>query len=210
MDSIDTTRAVVEIGQKHDLMYDQITELANEVGLVLLGLTPSPMFVSNISRRMKVDINKATLIARDLNAQVFDKMRDSMKKIESAENGAPNHAATVAETAPEQSEETMVTDAQKAMKKSVVEGIEAAGGFVIDKPVKDNGMNNIETKKQVLDEIEKDTSVASNQITEEKGPSIVDTLLSKGVAIPMDAEAPKPQEKKKPYDGTDPYREPTE
>jgi len=157
IDSVSTTSIIVDIGQKNGLMYDQIEELVNEVGLVLVGLTPSPMFVSNIARRMQIDTGRAMLVTQDINKQIFDKMRDSLKKIEeehgegterfSDENGnpvpepepapkppVPAPAPVPMPTPPQKSEQTMQLDAEKARKDSFVSAVEKAGGFVIEKP----------------------------------------------------------------------------
>jgi hypothetical protein len=271
IDSVSTTSAVVDIGQKYDLMYDQISELVDEVGLTMIGLTPEAMFVNNIARRMRVDMSKAMLIARDTNKQIFDKMRDSLKKIEGGHEGgeyAENEDGTRKNNqfgqsvAGQTGEETMVTDAEKAQKKSVVSAVEKAGGFVIEKPQEDAPLRaeemvhdalkkNLESRKNIINVLEKETFVPNgndknndNKKVESSVPldhllgdtpevapqvpskqippiksvpkqpdqtSIVDTLLSKGVAIPMeepskqDANSIKP--KVRPYDGTDPYRE---
>ena len=82
MDSVDTTNTIIDIGQKHDLMYDQLSELVDEVGMVMVGLAPSIMFTNNIARRMQIDMGKAMLVTQDLNKEVFDKLRVSLKKIE--------------------------------------------------------------------------------------------------------------------------------
>jgi hypothetical protein len=275
IDSVSTTNAVVDIGQKYDLMYDQISELVDEVGLTMIGLTPETMFVNNIARRMRVDMSKAMLIARDTNKQIFDKMRDSLKKIEGGHEGgeyAENEDGTRKNNqfgqgvARQAGEETMMTDAEKAQKNSVVSAVEKAGGFVIDKPredaplraeemVHDTLKKNLESKKDIINVLEKETFVPKekteppmapdhllgdtpevpiplkptstkqdqtqqsrqNNVPEKTVPkqpdqsSIVDTLLSHGVAMTMEepskqgTDSTKP--KIRPYDGTDPYRE---
>ncbi len=266
IDSVDTTNAVVDIGQKYDLMYDQISELVDEVGLVMVGLTPSARFVNNLARRMQVDMGEAMLIAQDINKGVFDKLRESLKNIEAGRN--VNEYETSGDGAtkkpqPELSEKTMSTDAEKIQKNSVISAVEKAGGFVIDKqeeapfeaermvrnsiierlgPKKDiasvikresapvtaakiessmptelllgdtpepTGETPVETtnEKIVAETVPQTTVESAEKIPTQGQDSIVDTLLSKGVAMSMDQEAPK-QDKAKPYDGTDPYREP--
>jgi len=171
MDSVDTTNAVVDIGEKHDLMYDQISELVDEVGLVMIGLTPEAMFVNNIARRMQVDMGKAMLIARDINKGVFDKMRASLKKIEGGDEGGfsdeSGNSASAEKIRLERGEETLMTDAEKAEKSSVVSAVEKAGGFVIDKPdqaplraeemVSAAMRESLESKKNIVNVIEKDS-----------------------------------------------------
>jgi len=276
IDSVSTTSTIVDIGQRHNLMYDQISELVDEIGLVMIGFTPSAMFVNNIARRMQVDIGTAMLVAKDINKEILDRMRDSLKKIEEEHGedteGYSDESGNVApeKPAPGMSEETMLTDAEKVQKASVVSAVEKAGGFVIDKqedaPLKaeeivhDAMKESLETKKDIVNVLEKesfapsttsvkieppvsaelllgdtpDTAVAPAPVQQnasatvpateatptasaQKQPdqaSIVDTLLSKGVAMVMDdgptKQAPGPKEtpKVRPYDGTDPYREP--
>jgi hypothetical protein len=138
VNSIDTTNAVVDIGLKHSLMYDQISELLDEVGLVMLGMVPSAMFVNDISRRMKVDVKKSSEIARDVNAQIFDKMRASLQKIEDGHEEKLVEE-NVAVAAPEktfsgQGEQTIQTDAEKAHHEDVMSAVEKAGGFEIERP----------------------------------------------------------------------------
>lgn len=290
IDSVDTTNAVVDIGQKYDLMYDQISDLVDEVGLTMIGITPEAMFVNNIARRMRVDMGKAMLIAKDINKEIFDKMRDSLKKIEGLdEEGFNEESSNAAPEKPQpgQGEETMMTDAEKAQQKSVISAVEEAGGFVIDKQeeapllaeeiVHDTMKENLESKKNIINVLEKESfeqKITGNpvapapdrgrgqapvgiQSTESAVPpdhllgdtpevtpksllpevvpqtlpqqtppiesaqkkntpkqpdqtSIVDMLLSKGVATTMDSGSEKSEDKKRPYDGTDPYREPAE
>jgi hypothetical protein len=195
IDSVSTTNAVVDIGQKYDLMYDQISELVDEVGLTMIGLTPETMFVNNIARRMRVDMSKAMLIARDINKQIFDKMRDSLKKIEGehkegeyAENEddtRKNNQFGQGVATGQAGEETMMTDAEKAQKESVVSAVEKAGGFVIDKPredaplraeemVRDALKKNLESKKDIVNVLEKETFVPKEKT---ESPMAPDHLL---------------------------------
>jgi|GEM_PF-1931441 hypothetical protein len=247
IDSISTTNTVVDIGQKHDLLYDQISELVDEVGLTMIGLTPEDRFVTNIARRMQVDTGKAMLIAQDINKQIFDKIRESLKKIEGEEEGGYSKESGGAEqennqfgksTPAEQTgEETMLIDAEKAKKESVVSAVEKAGGFVVDKndetPAPESNPKSLESKEDIMNVLELDSDISSEHLLSDipettaednaskesakKQPdqsSIVDTLLSKGVAMPMgsgssgeNSDAGKQEKKVRPYDGTDPYRE---
>src|ERR1035437_9927810 len=169
IDSVSTTNAVVDIGEKYDLMYDQISDLVDEVGLTMIGITPEAMFVNNIARRMRVDISKAMLIAKDINKEIFDKMRDSLKKIEGLDEegfSEESENATRKNNQFGQSEETMITDAEKAQQKSVISAVEKAGGFVIDKQedaplraeemVHDAMKENLESKKNIINVLEKE------------------------------------------------------
>jgi hypothetical protein len=281
MASTDVSKTIMEIAQKHGLFIDQADELSDEVSYVMLGLKKSKDFIKTISKVLEIDEKRAIEIAQDINKEIFDKMRDSLKKIEGLdEEGFNEESGNVAPEKPQlgQGEETMMTDTEKAQQKSVISAVEKAGGFIIDKQeeaplraeeiVHDAVKENLESKKNIINILEKEsfepkmtgnpvipaeviqqnhafgpgiqstespmapdhllgdtpetaqqTSVQHIQTPETKSKqpdqtSIVDTLLSHGVAMTMDGDASKmtnKQEKKvRPYDGTDPYREPTE
>jgi hypothetical protein len=178
MDSVNTTKTVVDIGQKYDLMYDQISELVDEVGLTMIGITPEAVFVNNIARRMQVDMGKAMLIAKDINKEIFDKMRDSLKNIEGLDEegfNEENENATHKNNQFGQGEETMMTDAEKAQQKSVISAVEKAGGFVIDKQeeapllaeemVHDAMKENLESKKNIINILEKESLEPGGKMT---------------------------------------------
>src|ERR1035437_454590 len=169
IDSVSTTNAVIDIGEKYDLMYDQISGLVDEVGLTMIGITPEAMFVNNIARRMQVDMGKAMLIAKDINKEIFDKMRDSLKRIEGLDEEGFNEENENAARKNNQfgkGGETMMTDAEKAQQKSVISAVEKAGGFVIDKqedaPLQaeeighDAMKENLESNKNIINVLEKE------------------------------------------------------
>jgi len=79
--SVDSSEAIQAIGKKYKLAVDKIGELADEIGLVTIGATPSHNFVSNLSRRLGVDREKARKIAQEINEQVFAKIREKLKKL---------------------------------------------------------------------------------------------------------------------------------
>ena len=209
MSSTDVSKTIMEIAQKHDLFIDQADELSDEVSYVMLGLKKSKDFIKNISKSLGIDEKKSIETTQDINKEIF---------------------------------ETIMTDAEKSQQKSVISAVEEAGGFVIDKAmVHDEMKENLESKKNIINVIEKEnfepkessvpldhllgdtpesplpqTSIKQTptQQATQNQESIVDTLLAHGVAMTMDGDASKttnkPEKKVKPYDGTDPYREPTE
>ena len=79
--SIDTTSVVNMIGRKHSLAIDKIGDLANETGMVMLGVTHPNDFIGNLADRLEVDKEKARTIAQEINEQIFKKVRDSLRKI---------------------------------------------------------------------------------------------------------------------------------
>ena len=72
---------IESIGRKHSLAIDKIGDLANETGMVMLGVTHPNEFIGNLADRLEVDKEKARAIAQEINEQIFRKVRDSLKKI---------------------------------------------------------------------------------------------------------------------------------
>lgn len=83
--SIDSAEAVQAIGKKYDLAIDKIGELADETGLVMLGLTHPSDYIVNLARRLNIDKETAKKIAEEINSQIFVKIRESLKKIHGIE-----------------------------------------------------------------------------------------------------------------------------
>lgn len=79
--SVEMTEAVKRIGGKYQLHIDKIGALGNETGMVMLGVTHPKDFIPNLSQRLGVDKETARKIAEEVNAQIFAKVRDSLKKI---------------------------------------------------------------------------------------------------------------------------------
>ena len=78
---VDTAEIMQEIGKKHGLMIDKIGEMADETGLVILGLTHPKDFVGNLASRLGVDKIKAREIADEVNEKVFHKIREELRAI---------------------------------------------------------------------------------------------------------------------------------
>lgn len=79
--SEEVAEKIQEIGGKYELYIDKIGELGNESGRVMLGLTHPKDFIKNLSERLGVDMEKAKEIAKDVNEQIFAKVRESLKKL---------------------------------------------------------------------------------------------------------------------------------
>jgi hypothetical protein len=80
--STDVHDALKAISTKYSLHIDQQGELVDQVGLVMLGLSPAKSFVSNLSQAAEIDAPTAAKIAADINSQVLDKIRSSMRAFE--------------------------------------------------------------------------------------------------------------------------------
>ena len=85
--SVDTTSVINEIGRKYGLAIDKIGDLANETGMVMLGVTHPNEFIGNLTERLEVDKEKARAIAQEINEQVFKKVRESLRKIHNIREG---------------------------------------------------------------------------------------------------------------------------
>ena len=78
---VKTAETIYNIGQKNNLHVDQIGELADEVGLVMLGLTKTEEFISHLKNRLQLDQATAEQITREVNGQIFLPIRESLIKL---------------------------------------------------------------------------------------------------------------------------------
>ncbi len=76
--------SILKIGSKYGLHVDQLGEMVDLVGLIMLGLSSSKSFVRDFSQQSGVKEDIALSIAEDVNSQVFGKIRMSMQSIEKA------------------------------------------------------------------------------------------------------------------------------
>src|SRR3989338_1723288 len=85
--SANKDETIESIGRKHNLNIEQIGDLANETGMVMLGVTHPNEFIGNLADRLEVDKEKARAIAGEINEQVFKKVRESLRKIHNMREG---------------------------------------------------------------------------------------------------------------------------
>ncbi|MDE2037601.1 MAG: hypothetical protein KGI69_00020 [Patescibacteria group bacterium] len=202
VDSPETTQKIAAVGQKHGLLLDQVADLVDETGLVILGLEKSSDYTNNISDVLGIDQQKARSIATDINTEVFDGIKAKLREEEKA--AAPIEQAGGFE---------IEKDAQ------------AAG-----KPTDDDAHAAAMTETDrinMLSDIEAPTSAAPvNRLAPQPTPApksepLVDRLLSAPAgrtalssvkdAAPQAAPAPlKPKPAPVSSSKADPYREPIE
>ncbi len=84
--SIETTETIIQIRDKYHLHIDQASALAEEMGLVMLGLSKPDEFIGTISARLHVTQMVATGITKDVNEKIFNPIKESLKQIHSLEN----------------------------------------------------------------------------------------------------------------------------
>lgn len=78
MASVDT---IFAIGKKHGLMIDQIGKMADEIWKVMLGLADPKDFIRNLASALGIESEKASAIASDVNTQMFQLIRESLRKL---------------------------------------------------------------------------------------------------------------------------------
>lgn len=83
--SVDTARALQTIGEKYALRIDKIGELADEAGLVMMGITHPDNFTKNLMKRLELPEEKVKEIVKEVNEKIFQKIREPLKKIQSQE-----------------------------------------------------------------------------------------------------------------------------
>lgn len=82
MVSNDVANNVQTVAKKYSLDIEQSGILADVTSYVMLGLIPSKNFMVELSKRAQIDNAKATEIAKDINSQVFDGIRQSIEKMQ--------------------------------------------------------------------------------------------------------------------------------
>ncbi len=212
--SAEVRDSVEKIGKKYGLHIDQLGEMVDLVGLIMLGLSPSKDFVRNFSQEAGVKTDIATSIAEDINNEVFGKIRSSMQAIEAKDEAV---------------------EAQKTKAEQSITDLERIGGFSIEPSTGQDGDGTAPANLPGAEEVDEspDELIAgienpppiktsnssfvrpSSPVPEENHTDIiVDHLLTgpvaageqKTIQIPEPAKS-APIEPKKPV-GPDPYKEP--
>ena len=166
--SVETADELENIGKKHSLMLDQVSELADETGLVMLGFTKSDQFVRNVSQRLNINEAKAVDIARDVNSTILDKIRDGLRQIQ-------EQAQSEEEIAPEAPANLPIAP--------TISAIEQAGGFTIE--------NQPSSDSELYKDLNINKQAILNKIEEDHIP-LVDHLLTTPISNPQKVEVKKP------------------
>jgi hypothetical protein len=74
-----------KIGKENSLNIEQTGILADEAGLLMMGLIAPKDFIPNLTKRMGINKEKARKITQEVNDRIFSKIRESLKKIHSQE-----------------------------------------------------------------------------------------------------------------------------
>ena len=79
-------------------MVDQIGKMADEIWKVMLGLADPKDFIRNLASMLTIPSEKASAIASDVNAQMFQPVRESLRRIYDAQPSAPSTPAARADS----------------------------------------------------------------------------------------------------------------
>lgn len=195
MFEVDTSNLIRDIGEKHKLNVDKMGELADETGLVMIGITHPNKFISNLTQRLEVDKQKAREIAEDINNNVFKKIRESLKKIHNIRDEEKTKAMGFHEDSPWELPKGESSGKKIESRAEILEEIEKEETLPPpkNKPNEPEKIPEKMTEPPVPDILKGSTTPAEEQKEEEKPPP-----------------PPPVKEKQKYQTGADPYREPVE
>lgn len=83
--STELVRTIKQIGHKHDLYLDQLGELSDLIGLIMLGLKKPEKFLDDVKARLNVSISQAGAIVQDVNTEIFFPIRESLRQVTGTE-----------------------------------------------------------------------------------------------------------------------------
>ena len=120
--SAETSDVISAVAKKYGLNIEQTGNLADEIGLLMLGETHPKDFVSNIYKRLGSDPETTKKIAEEINTQIFAKVKESLKKIHDVGEETPQIIADIKPSPFEQKLEekvfppTLVKEVEQAQK----------------------------------------------------------------------------------------------
>src|SRR3989344_8755630 len=79
--SEDTTDIIFAIGKENKLTVFQMEELADEAGLVVLGIKTTEDFAKSIEQRLATSADKAAPIARSVAEKIFNPILGDLKAL---------------------------------------------------------------------------------------------------------------------------------
>ena len=87
LSSVDVSQKIMEVAKTHGILLDAVETLSDETTMVMLGLENPNEFPGGIEAKLGVSKEKAEQIAKDIDTQIFEPIRESLKKIYSEEEG---------------------------------------------------------------------------------------------------------------------------
>ena len=99
--SLETIGSIKEIAKRFSLNINQMGELADEIGFVLIGMTHPKDFVTNLETRLAVSREIAGQVASAVNESIFLKAREAILALHGEKSEG---SATAPESAPSKEE----------------------------------------------------------------------------------------------------------
>lgn len=171
------------IGNKYNLFIDQLGQLNADTEMVMVGKIKSDSFVKIIADDLEIDMEKALAIAKDVNTEILDSIRESLRKIQEQEAVTTDQPTETTQTTPPQPKIVTTVEPSHAEKQQMIASVEHAGDLTIDKPhvtsspqYNDTDINREEALKHIEDATHAvplvdhllTTPVSNPQVVEEK------------------------------------------
>lgn len=93
IESDETSRVILEIGKRNGLAIDKIGDLSYTTFLMMTGVIPAREYIGELQKSLGIPGDKVSEIAKEINARVFVKAREELKRI----HEMPAHAPLVPE-----------------------------------------------------------------------------------------------------------------
>lgn len=184
--STDVNDKIEAIGKNKGLLIDQVGELVDEIGLVMMGLRKAEYFIPDLCSRLSISRKAAEEIAKEVNTNIFNSIKRHLMEMQ--DNIPDNRGMNTQQS---------ITD------------LERIGEFTLEKTAETNSNDTtnegmyVEGRPAILEGIENPQpakrTIVSNTTT--KTEPLVDHLLTTPTIVPpVKTEVPKTK-------GPDPYRE---
>lgn len=227
--SVDYKTKLQEVTKRQRLLIDQAGKLEMETTLVMIGLEPLTDYVDNIERELAVPKARAQEISQDVSNNIFKPIRESLQAMNQQveeqakrEEEAKNYDEEPPVTKFTNTNETMLNRDQILKEIEDPDMGEAVGEKVSTTPASTE--NNLENKMTMSQELEirpaQELETLPGEVVKDITPKasvstdILQAKMTNPTVISQQTVEVKPVvklpdlEKKRPYSGVDPYREP--
>lgn len=185
---------LIEVGKQYQLNVEQMGILERETTLVMMGLTPTKDFETELTRELHIDKTKGAQIVKDINEKIFLKIRELLKLMNTPTGEEPSVEET--QKTKSDSDDTQILNSA---------GIEIIPGKLeLTGPIesRENILNKIENPETVHPILTQKLSASIQIPTVKTEHSLENITKTAGTAMP---QAPKVYPK-----NSDPYRLPPE
>lgn len=94
MFSTDSSKVIMEIGNKYKMHIDQISELGKQTGYIMLGVLDPMDFTSILKSKLGLDTQTAGNIVIEINEKIFLKIKESLRQIHSGKTTGVDQKST--------------------------------------------------------------------------------------------------------------------